>query len=52
MYRGRLPGPQPKTVREVFERMRALEAPLRYRAAPYVLFAMALVCLGLAIRGG
>jgi hypothetical protein len=51
-FLGRLPGPQPRTIREHFERIRALDAPLPYRAARYMLFAPALACFGIALRGG
>ena len=50
-YLGPLPGHQPQTIRETYERFRALDSPLRYRMARIALLLLSLACLGIAIRG-
>lgn len=50
-YLGRFSGRQPRTFRELSERVRALDKPPPYRAARWALFALSLACFGLAIRG-
>ena len=49
MRLGRLPGPQPRTISEVYQRFRALGTPLPHRAARWMLLLLSIVCLAISV---